>query len=73
MDEYLFITLAKLRFDARKLRAQDANRSVTQSAVRRSAKDVRPQYVLDEAATRSHRASHKARWSVPESEYGEQS
>jgi len=64
MDEYLFITLAKLRFDARKLAAQKAAGQVSD--------EVRPQYELEEAATQSHRSA-KARWFVPGSEYGEQS
>jgi hypothetical protein len=68
MDEYLFITLAKLRFDARKLAAQkDAGQA---------SGNVRPQYQLEEAATTSHSQAHrspKARWFVPGSDYGEQS
>jgi len=68
MDEYLFITLAKLRFDAR-LEARKADEAGT---------NVQPQYQLEEAASqattqpRTHR-SRKARWFVPGSEYGEQS
>lgn len=68
MDEYLFITLAKLRFDAR-LEARKADEA------RASA---RPQYQLEEAASQATTQpgthhSRKARWFVPGSEYGEQS
>ena len=69
MDEYLFIALAKLRFDARKLEAERASEAAHEG--------VRPQHQLDEEATEegrqvSHRSA-KARWFVPGSEYGEQS
>ena len=68
MDEYLFITLAKMRFDAR-LEARRADEAGT---------SVRPQYQLEEAASQattqpSTHHSRKARWFVPGSEYGEQS
>ena len=73
MDEYLFITLAKLRFDARRLERH--------RAVEEASEEVRPQYQLDEAAakttpaatTRPQRKSTKADWFVPGSNYGEQS
>jgi hypothetical protein len=69
MDEYLFIALAKLRFDARRLEAQTASEA--------AGKEVRPRHQLDEAAAEDGRpVSHhspKARWFVPGSECGEQS
>ncbi|HEY4367778.1 MAG TPA: hypothetical protein VGN07_11145 [Steroidobacteraceae bacterium] len=69
MDEYLFITLAKLRFDARRLQARNAELG----SADRFAEDVRPQYLLDEAAVESRHRSPRARWYVPGSGYGEQS
>jgi len=72
MDEYLFITLAKLRFDARRLERH--------RAVEEASEEVRPQYELDEAAVKTtpatttrQRKSAKAGWFVPGSKYGEQS
>lgn len=65
MDEYLFITLAKLRSDARRLEQH--------RAAEEASEEVRPQHQLDEAAakasaasaTRPQRASASASWFVP--------
>jgi len=65
MDEYLFITLAKLRSDASRLQARNSAKA--------SGQQVRPRYQLEEAAAGNERHSYRARWYLPHSEHGEQS